>query len=202
LQLIGLAVVLFASTNVDDFFVLVGFFADPKFRARNIVLGQYAGIVMLFGLSLLGSLLSLVIPREYIGLLGIFAVGLGAKRLFDLTRNQVETETTPKSQDGSRKHAKTATVALVTLTNGGDNIGVYTPTFAVHSGRQLVIMSLVFVVMTGLWCLFACWLVHHPTLGSPIRRYGHRIAPLVLIAIGAFVMYDGGSLALLFQSRH
>lgn len=202
MQLIGLAVVLFASTNVDDIFVLLGFFADPKFRARNIVLGQYAGIVMLFVLSLLGSLLSLVIPREYIGLLGIFAIGLGAKRLFDLTRNQGETETTPKSQDGGRTHAKTATVALVTLTNGGDNIGVYTPTFAVHSGRQLVIVSLVFVVMTALWCLFAYWLVHHPTLGSPIRRYGHRIAPLVLIAIGLLVMYDGGSFALLFQPGH
>jgi cadmium resistance protein CadD (predicted permease) len=202
LELIGLAVVLFASTNVDDIFVLVGFFADPKLRARNIVLGQYAGIVMLFGLSLLGSLLSLVIPREYIGLLGIFAIGLGAKRLFDLTRNQVKTETTPKSQDGGRTHAKTATVALVTLANGGDNIGVYTPTFAVHSGRQLVIVSLVFAVMTALWCLFARWLVHHPTLGTPIRRYGHRIAPLVLIAIGVLVMYDAGSYALLFQHRH
>ncbi len=32
------------STNVDDIFVLIGFFADPKFRARDIVIGQYAGI--------------------------------------------------------------------------------------------------------------------------------------------------------------
>jgi cadmium resistance protein CadD (predicted permease) len=201
LELIGLAVVLFASTNVDDIFVLVGFFADPKFRARNIVLGQYAGIVMLFGLSLLGSLLSIVIPREYIGLLGIFTIGLGAKRLFDLTRNQAETGTKPKSKHGGGTHAKTATVALVTLANGGDNIGVYTPTFAVQSGRELVIVSLVFAVMTALWCLFAHWLVHHPTLGTPIRRYGHRIAPLVLIAIGVLVMYDAGSYALLFH-RH
>ena len=201
MELIGLAVVLFASTNVDDIFVLVGFFADPKFRARNIVLGQYAGIVMLFGLSLLGSLLSIVIPREYIGLLGIFAIGLGAKRLFDLTRNRAETGTKPKSQHGGGTHAKTATVALVTLANGGDNIGVYTPTFAVQSGRELVIVSLVFAVMTALCCLFAHWLVHHPTLGTPIRRYGHRIAPLVLIAMGVLVMYDAGSYALLFH-RH
>jgi cadmium resistance protein CadD (predicted permease) len=34
--LFGMAIVLFASTNVDDVFVLIGFFADPKFRARDI----------------------------------------------------------------------------------------------------------------------------------------------------------------------
>ena len=49
--LLGLAVALFASTNVDDLFVLLGFFSDPKFHARDIVVGQYAGIATLFGLS-------------------------------------------------------------------------------------------------------------------------------------------------------
>jgi cadmium resistance protein CadD (predicted permease) len=88
--------VLFASTNVDDIFVLVGFFADPKFRARNIVLGQYAGIVMLFGLSLLGSLLSLVIPREYIGLLGYFC---------DWTRGE-ETVRFDSQSGGDRNHTE------------------------------------------------------------------------------------------------
>ncbi len=37
--LIGLAAVVFASTNIDDVFVLLGFFADPKFRARDVVIG-------------------------------------------------------------------------------------------------------------------------------------------------------------------
>jgi cadmium resistance protein CadD (predicted permease) len=62
--LLGLAIALFASTNVDDLFVLVGFFADPKVRARDIVIGQYAGITVLFVVSVVASLLSLVIPRS------------------------------------------------------------------------------------------------------------------------------------------
>ena len=33
--LIGLAVVVFALTNIDDVFVLVGFFADKNFRAHD-----------------------------------------------------------------------------------------------------------------------------------------------------------------------
>jgi hypothetical protein len=41
--LLGLAIALFASTNVDDLFVLLGFFSDPKLRTRDI---YSSGIVM------------------------------------------------------------------------------------------------------------------------------------------------------------
>jgi cadmium resistance protein CadD (predicted permease) len=83
--LIGLAIALFASTNVDDVLVLVGFFADPTFRDRDIVIGQYAGIAALFGVSVVASLLALVIPRAYLGLLGFAAILIGAKNLLTYT---------------------------------------------------------------------------------------------------------------------
>ena len=89
--LLGLAIALFASTNVDDVFVLVGFFADPKFRARDIVIGQYAGITALFGVGVVASLLSLVIPRVYLGLLGIAQILIGAKKFLDLYRQRDKT---------------------------------------------------------------------------------------------------------------
>src|SRR5438552_7682905 len=98
-------------------FVLVGFFSDPTFRPKDIVTGQYAGITALFALSLLGSLLALVISRAYIGLFGIVAIGLGAKRLFDLYWNR---ETTDGSLEhpGAGRHTRIATVAFFTLANG------------------------------------------------------------------------------------
>jgi len=37
----------FAATNVDDIFVLLGFFSDSTFRVRQVVLGQFLGIVAL-----------------------------------------------------------------------------------------------------------------------------------------------------------
>ena len=42
--LIGLAVVAFTSTNIDDAFVLVGFFADKSFRTHEVIIGQYTGM--------------------------------------------------------------------------------------------------------------------------------------------------------------
>lgn len=80
-NLIGLAVVAFASTNIDDVFVLVGFFADKNFRAHDVVIVQYAGITALYVIAAIAGLISLVIPPAYIGLLGLAPIGIGIKKL-------------------------------------------------------------------------------------------------------------------------
>ena len=58
-----LGITLFAATNIDDTFLLLGFFADPKYRAHRVVIGQYLGIATLVAISLLAALIALVIPR-------------------------------------------------------------------------------------------------------------------------------------------
>jgi cadmium resistance protein CadD (predicted permease) len=62
------------------------------------------------------------------------------------------------------------------------------PAFAVHTGGQIAVIGVVFTVMTAVWCVLANWLVSHPTLGVPIRRYAHILSPLVLIALGLFIL--------------
>jgi cadmium resistance protein CadD (predicted permease) len=191
--LFGLAIALFASTNVDDLFVLLGFFSDPKFRARDIIVGQYAGIATLFGLSVAVSLLSLVIPRAYIGPAGIVPIVIGAKRFIELFRGADEKEESPAPRGKVGGYGRTAAVALVTIAIGGDNIGIYTPSLAIRSGYEISVIALLFVVMTALWCYFAHWMVNHPKLGAPIRRYGHRVAPIVLVVPGILIIYQAGS---------
>jgi cadmium resistance protein CadD (predicted permease) len=196
--LLGLAIALFASTNVDDAFVLVGFFADPKFRVREIVIGQYAGITALFAVSVAASLFSLLIPRPYLGLMGVAPILIGAKRILDLNREQDKTEEISERHSDASVTVRTATVAFVTMTNGGDNIGVYAPSLAIRSLYDIAVIALVFLVMTAIWCFAAHSLVNHPKLGAPIRHLGHRVAPIVLIGLGILILYQAGSLGLLF----
>jgi cadmium resistance protein CadD (predicted permease) len=85
----------------------------------------------------------------------------------------------------------------VTLVNGGDNIGIYTPSFAIRSAHKIIVIALVFAVMTALWCFVAHAIVNHPKLGSPIRRYGHRVTPVVLVGLGVLILYQAGSFGLL-----
>ena len=199
LALLGVSIALFVSTNVDDIFVLVAFFADAKFRTRAIVGGQYAGISILVGVSLIASLLSLVIPRAYIGLLGLGPIAIGTKRIHDLYHESHRSNETVEQHADVGAYGQTVTVALVTIANGGDNIAVYAPSFAVRSRYEIAVVVLVFVLMTGLWCFAAHWTVHHPKLGAPIRRYGHRAAPVVLIVLGVLILYEAGTFRLPFH---
>jgi cadmium resistance protein CadD (predicted permease) len=200
--LLGLAVVLFLSTNVDDLVVLIAFFANARFRARDVVAGQYAGMAVLFIVSVAGALLTLAIPKAYLGLLGIFPILVGIKKLLELRLDRAEGDPTKAVTTGS--YGNTASVALVTVANGGDNIGVYVPSFAVHSDSQVAMIAVVFVAMTALLCLLAHGMVNHPRLGAPLRRYGHIFAPLVLIALGILIIHDAGSISSLLGAvyRH
>jgi cadmium resistance protein CadD (predicted permease) len=183
---IALGVALFVATNLDDIFILLVFFADHRLRARNIVAGTYLGMAALVLISAVAALIALVIPPSYVRLLGLIPIALGVKALIWRDDDDDEEERARRAQ--SSAHSQAAIVAAITIANGGDNIGVYTPVFAVQSGYEIAVVVSVFTVMTGLWCALAHWLVNHPTLGAPIRRYGHRILPFVLIGVGVMVM--------------
>lgn len=193
LGVFGVAVATFVSTNVDDIFVLLGFFADPKFRLNQIVIGQYLGIGALYGFSAVASLLVLVIPAAYIGLLGLAPIYFGLRRLWEIW-NGVETgDDAEDHQKASAGHGNIAAVALVTIANGGDNISIYTPLFATRSAYEILIIGCIFAMLTAVWLGAAHSLVNHPKLGAPIRRHGHRIVPFVLIALGIFILYEAGT---------
>ena len=88
-------------------------------------------------------------------------------------------------------------VAAVTIANGGDNLGIYTPLFATRTGPEVALLIAVFAILTGVWCLLAHGLVNHPALGAPIRRYGRRVLPFVLMGLGVLILYEAGTLSLL-----
>jgi len=192
-----LGITLFAATNIDDTFVLLGFFADPKYRAHRVVIGQYLGIATLVAISLLAALIALIIPPAYVGFLGLLPIAIGARKLIDLWGGRDRGAEELERHPASAARGQILAVAAVTTANGGDNIGVYTPVFAVRSGIETTVIIAVFVLMTALWCAIAHWLVHHRTIGAPIRRYGHLILPPLLIGLGLSVLLESGSFALL-----
>jgi cadmium resistance protein CadD (predicted permease) len=196
--LVGIAIVLFASTNIDDVFVLLGFFADSKFGVRQVAVGQFIGIGALYSVSVVASLISLVLAPAYIGFLGLVPIAIGLKKVWELWKGgeagEEDAEVLGKAVAG---HGNIIAVAAVTMANGGDNISIYTPLFATRSIYDIAIIGVVFAIMTVVWLGLAHWLTSHRTIGAPIRRYGHRVVPLVLIALGCFILYEAGTFALL-----
>lgn len=187
-----LAVVAFASTNVDDAFVLLAFYGDPKFRTLQVVIGQYIGMTTLTVIGLAVAFAALALPTGYIGYLGLLPILVGARRLILAIRER-------SAQDGCQAkfeaHGRAiASVASVTIANGGDNVGTYAPLFARQDNINIALMCGIFIVMTGIWCIVGKLLVSHPVLGLHIRRWGHQIVPFILMGIGGYILYRNGIL--------
>jgi cadmium resistance protein CadD (predicted permease) len=182
---LAVGVVVFASTNVDDLLVLLAFFADPRYRARQVVLGQLVGITALTAAGLAAALLSLVLPPAQLGLLGLVPLGLGVVKLVRRPRAE--------GAEQARGAAAVLAVAAVTIANGGDNLAVYVPLFATRRPWQVAVIAATFLVMTLVWCALSYALVTHATLGPPLRRWGTRLLPFVLIGLGVYILVDSGA---------
>jgi cadmium resistance transport/sequestration family protein len=194
------ASVAFAMTNLDDIVILMLFFAqvNTTFRKRHIVAGQYLGFAALVGISLLGFVGALIIPRQWIGLLGIVPVAMGIRKLLRKAAHG-DAPSVPSAGAISVWSVQTYGVAAVTLANGGDNIGIYVPLFAGRSIGSLAVVIAVFFVLVGVWCYVGYRLVRYPAVGRVLARYGERIAPFVLIALGVYILLESGALGLVFQ---
>lgn len=178
----ALGAVAFTSTNIDDVFLLVGFFADPSYQARQVVMGQFLGFAALIALSLLGALGSTLLPPTIVGLLGLAPIGLGIKKLLELRRAE-DPDEPARSASGA-----ILSVAAVTMANGGDNLAVYVPLFSTRTLVEGAAIVATFLVFMGVWCGVGYALVSHPTIGGPIKRRSRVLMPFVLIGLGVFIL--------------
>ena len=196
MDLLVTSLLTFASTNIDDIFILTLFYGNKRFKEREIVTGQLLGIGALIFISLLASLIGLLIPMPYIGLLGLFPIYLGVKALWH-QHNQNENDVSDLNIDKAHKpQGNTLSVAGVTIANGGDNIAIYIPLFATLTWPHKLTMVMIFLVMTLVWCILARYLTRHPLVSKTVDKYGHSITPFVLILLGAYILYESGSIGL------
>jgi cadmium resistance protein CadD (predicted permease) len=158
---VGVGIAAFVSTNADDLLILMAFFASPRFPPFQIVLGQYIGIGSLIAVTLLGLLIALVVPRNLIGLIGLFPITIGIKELLELHKksnndnnNKDNEEEEEKKEELAKQHLQRSkkiayvpflTVASVTF-SGGEEIGIYTSLFATNN-ELIHIITIVSVVM-------------------------------------------------------
>lgn len=215
MSLILTTIVLFAATNIDDIFLLLTWFSqrDAKLKSTHIIIGQYLGFIVLVILSVIGALGALIIPKEWIGLLGLVPIYLGFKVMIEQFRKRTEKQQA-ENEEASRDHevsineikANTSwiqkffhpniyKVATVTFANGGDNIGVYIPFFATNRGWQIGIVVVIFLFLVAAWCYIANKLIAFPLVAQTLERYGHIIVPFVLIGLGVLILNENGTLS-------
>ena len=191
LETLAVGAALFASTNIDDIFLLMAFFADPRVDRRAVVAGQFLGIAALVAVSVGAAACAVAVPRQWIALLGLAPLAIGLHRLWSAWRARPSgaggEHDDPARPAGAGFIPQVCSVAGVTAANGGDNIGVYVPVFAQDLGVVPVLCA-VFAVMTGLWCVAGHLLVNHRLVAATMRRLSALLLPYVLIGLGLWIL--------------
>ena len=94
-----------------------------------------------------------------------------------------------RRRDDQPRRASTGTleVATVAFVNGADNIGSYAPLFAISSAPRVIVVVAVLSVLLAAWC---CRLSDSSAkaVSYTLQRWGHWIVPVVLIALGVYIL--------------
>ncbi|HEY9834176.1 MAG TPA: cadmium resistance transporter [Stenomitos sp.] len=191
----------FSATNIDDILILLLFFSqvNATFRRRHIVMGQYLGFAALVIASLPGFFGGLILPRHWIGLLGLVPIGFGLMRVLNTDgdssqENEAEIEILNQSPFTSFLSPQAYSVAAVTVANGSDNIGIYVPLFASSSVEGLVGILGIFFLLVGFWCYAAYKLTHQRVIAHLLSRHGSTFVPFILIGLGVFIVLESQAL--------
>ncbi|KAF8860765.1 hypothetical protein BDZ45DRAFT_800473 [Acephala macrosclerotiorum] len=189
---IGTACTTFAITNIDDMFVLVTFFAEAATSTTltplKITLGQYIGFTIIVVISMIGFGVSLVLPSEPIGFLGLLPILLGVWKLFDLLFPRIEEEEEEESKfAGMRSVLK---VSVITLMNGGDNIGTYIPLFSQAKGSEIAVYVIVYYILMGVWCLAAFLVMRQKHVLFLVERYLQWAIPFLYMGLGVYIIVE------------
>jgi cadmium resistance protein CadD (predicted permease) len=197
LGIIGQAAGLFAVTNIDDIVILALFFArgaGHRGSTARIVGGQYLGFAAILVVAVAAAFGATFLPESAIPYLGLLPLALGLKAAWQAWKNH-------RDEDDEEAEVKPGgpgllAVAAVTFANGGDNIGVYVPVFATAGIGGMSVYVVVFLILVALWCLAGRFFATRPVIAKALARWGHILLPVVLIAIGALILIEGGAFGL------
>lgn len=209
---IGLATAV--ATTFDDNIYLTAFFSEVNrtFRPKHVVVGEIFGFTVLVTVSLIGFIVGLVVDSAWIGLLGILPILIGLRNLINLKRNQSDPDKSAnlsanlktkskyqgfKSQKRSLwdviRDPQTYRVSAVTISNGGNNLGIYIPLFASSTLPNLSVIIVVCYFILCTWLFMSYHLTHHPGIAFILSRYASKIFPFVLMWLGLRIILDSES---------
>jgi cadmium resistance protein CadD (predicted permease) len=217
------AIISFVSTNIDDIFVLMLFFSQVSvvMKKSHIIIGQYLAIGTLTIISIIGAFGVSVIPKEYVGLLGLAPIFIGIKGLAEHRKEgskveDIDVHKPSKDQNNELKeisHTENSIMTFiksfinpaivkvfcVTLANGGDNIGIYIPLFSSMSLSDILLTVIIFALLIGLWCFIASNLVEHPLVQKNIEKYKDIFVPIIFIGLGIFILIESGTISYILK---
>ncbi|OQQ72901.1 cadmium resistance protein CadD [Ligilactobacillus salivarius] len=196
-QTIISAIGVYISTSIDYLIILIILFAQLSQNKQkwHIYAGQYLGTGLLVGVSLFAAYVVNFVPEEWmVGLLGLIPIYLGIRFAIVGEGEEEEEKEITERLEQSKANQLFWTVTLLTISSGGDNLGIYIPYFASLDWAQTLVALLVFAIGVLIFCELSRVLSSIPLISETIEKYKRIIVPLVFILLGLYIMYESGTI--------
>lgn len=196
-QTIISAIGVYISTSIDYLIILIILFAQLSQNKQkwHIYAGQYLGTGLLVGVSLFAAYVVNFVPEAWmVGLLGLIPIYLGIRFAIVGEGEEEEEEEIIERLEQSKANQLFWTVTLLTISSGGDNLGIYIPYFASLDWAQTLVALLVFAIGVLIFCELSRVLSSIPLISETIEKYKRIIVPLVFILLGLYIMYESGTI--------
>jgi cadmium resistance protein CadD (predicted permease) len=180
------AIVAFAAANVGDLLVLLLFFADRRFRSWQVIAGQYLGVSAVIVLCLIGAAAASYLPHGLIRALGVVPIVVGVYKLVATSKEDERPTDMPRRSAGL---SKVLAVAGISFADCSDNLAVFTPIYAHSNTVEKTTITVVFLILIGVWCATARYFTRHQRLGERVRKVGNSVAPFALVGLGLFIIF-------------
>jgi cadmium resistance protein CadD (predicted permease) len=190
----------YVSTNVDGYALLLVFFGNARYRAMEVVAGQFVSVGVQIALSLATAKLGWRYDAPFVGLAGIVPLVVGLKRIAGLRRagDACVREPGHRTFFGKGRSAHITTVSLVATSGAVDNVLVYSSLFAGRAPRDVAWAATDFVVLTAALCACAFFTARSPTSIRALRMAAARIAPFMTTAVGLSLLIRFKTLAWIY----
>ena len=184
LQILGMGLVAFVSTSLDNLGLLVAFFAGRELDPRSVCAGYLAIAFGVAGAAWTASRAALLLPAPSLGYVGIVPLLLGVRSAWQLRRPERRVVVAPPKVAGA------LAVALVTLAQSADNLVVYASLFADSAARLKPTLFAALAWSAVVWCALGFWLGRRSLLAGPLQRAMRFALPVLLVAVGVYILRD------------
>lgn len=195
------ATVAYASTNVDGYAVLLGFFSNERYRAAEIAAGQFASVAAQVALSVAIAQSGWVVQGPFIGLVGVVPLVAGLKRIAEMRRRDATQIDSASEQTDAAQGAlgRAATVAAVATSSAIDNVLVYASLFVGRSTLDISMISCLFGLLTVGLGVGACATAGSRAPVAALRVGAGRVAPFMTAAIGVLLLVRFGTVPWIYS---
>jgi len=186
LEIVGVALTAFVSTNMDNLVLLSMLLGQRGQRGLPVLSGYAAAMAVLALLGIAVARVADELPDAALGYLGLIPLAMGLVRL----RRALLPPRAAAEVHAPGPTLGFAGVAVLMLSNGSDTLGVLLPLFAETPEPLTYVIALTVVATSLLWFALAHAIARHPWVRARLAAVERWLVPALLIVVGLYILTD------------